>query len=245
MLLIVPPNTENVAEISALVQTATCLDWTVCMAPISWRIPKEYLGQEGAVYGENYFCEIIADQMNWQLISNDPDWLTKLDEKDHVRRVITMSTLTDAQNLTVKKFIKPANEGDNLFPAAVYETGDKLPKYNTVGECPVLLSGTIPYNTEWRCFVKNRKVASVCCYRHMEAKSEHIWPFDGLVAIEFVNKVLADEKVPCAAACTIDVGRSKKGFMSVIESSPAYTSELYGCELVGALDVIKASCVRK
>lgn len=245
MLLIVPPNTEKDVEIFALLQTATCLDWEILRAPTSWRIPREYLDTEGAVYGDNYFCQIIADQMNWELVGNEPDWLTTLDKEKYTRREITMSTLPDARKLLVKKFIKPSNEGDHLFPAAVYESGEKLPQNYAVGECPVLLSGTIPYNTEWRCFVKNRVIVSVSCYRHMQTKDEHIWNFDCVSAIDFVKKVLADEKVSFAPSATIDVGRSKKGFMSVIESSPAYSSELYGCELVGTLDAIKASCVAR
>jgi ATP-grasp domain-containing protein len=244
MLLILPPRTEDDGEFARLAQTADCLGWSVHRSSFSWRIPQELLGQEGAVYGKSYFCQVIAEQMNWDLLANPIDWLTGLTE-EYVRRTISISTLENARLLKEKRFVKPAEE-DRFFPAGVYEDGSKLPASTMFDDAPVLVSGTIPYATEWRCFVKDRVVVSASCYRmNKEFNQTHLWHWDANIAIDFVNKLLSDESVVCVPGVSIDVGRSKKGYLSIIESSPAWASDLYGCELVGTLDAIKASCVMR
>ena len=244
MLLILPPFGYDPREENArLAQTASCLGWSVHHSGISWRMPKNLIGHEGAVHGTPYFCQVVADQMGWDLLANPIDWITTLSE-EHIRRNIVLSTLGDAKRLTEKKFIRPAEE-DHLFPAKVYEDGSKIQTNTVFDNASVLVSDTIPYMTEWRCFVKDRHVVSVCCYRfNKEINQKHLWCWDVSSATDFVNKMLRDESVSCVSS-TIDVGRSKKGFMSVIETSPAWASDTFGCELVGTLDSIKASCIMR
>jgi hypothetical protein len=244
MLLILPPHHEEDTQITKLAITADCLGWSIHRSPISWRVPQELLGQDGAVYGKPYFCQVIAQQMDWELLANPTDWLTGLQE-EFVRRTITISTLENARLLKEKRFVKPAEE-DRFFKATVYDDGSKLPASRMFDDAPVLVSGTIPYVTEWRCFVKDRAVVSASCYRiNKETNQSYMWHWDVEEPVKFVNKMLLDESVVCASGASIDVGKSKKGFLSIIESSPAWCSELYGCELVGTLASIKASCIKR
>jgi hypothetical protein len=243
MLLIVSPNYKG--ETPLLIKTAQTLGWEVYSD--GWRIPKHLLNTPGAVYGELLFCETIAEQMNWKLISNPFDWITKLPE-EYVNRKVEFMTLAEARNITEEKFIKPADI--DCFDAKIYASGKDLPSRSTLDNVPTLVSDVMKFTSEYRCFVKNRSVISACCYWFKKFgmteaavnKSEN-YLNNNEVIIEFVNKMLKDERVECAPSAVIDVGRFKKDTYTVIKTNPAWTSGIYGCEMVAALDAIKSACV--
>lgn len=244
MLLITTPNYRG--EVSALAKTASALGWDVYNG--GWRIPAHLLHEPGAVYGEQFFCEAVADQMKWKLLSNPLDWLTKLPE-EYTRRSITYTTLSEARKITERKFIKPAD--DKCFPAKVYESGDELSKLSIIDTAAALISDVMTFTSEYRCFVKDRKITTACCYwyKHFGKEPEIDSPINYFanndLVIEFANKFLEDTRIECAPSAVIDIARYKsdEGLKFVVlESNPVYSSGLYGCEMVAALDSIAAAC---
>lgn len=243
MLLIVTPNYKG--EVQLLSKTAQALGWDVFFG--GWRVPKHLLHTPGAVYGEQFFCEIIAEQMNWKLLANPLDWLAKLPE-EYVNRKISFTTLSEARKITEEKFIKPAD--DKCFEAKVYASGSDLSTSEVLDNAPTLVSDVMKFTSEYRCFIKDRRVTTACCYwykPHPKTEPDINRPENYFVnndaVLEFVSKMLQDERVEVAPGSVIDVGRFKKDTYTVIESNPVYASGIYGCELVAALDAIKAACV--
>lgn len=246
MLLILTPNNRN-DEIRKLGRTAEILGWDVYYSKGSWWVPENLMGAPGAVYGEQFFCEVVASQMNWSLLYNSLDWLAKL-PKEYTCRNILFTKLSAARKITEEKFIKPAD--DKCFPARVYANGSELPP-TVIDEAPVLVSDVMRFTSEYRCFIKNRNVVSTCCYYYkgvnmQEAKINDptfYWTNHEAV-VDFVNKMLKDDRIECVKGSVIDVGRFQKDKYAVIESNPVYASGLYGCDTVAALDAIKSACVR-
>jgi hypothetical protein len=239
MLLIVTPNFKG--EVPILAKAAEILGWEVYRSPGGWRLPEDLKGKEGAVYGELYFCEVVAQQMNWTLRSNSLGWLARLPNK-YTKRNIEFMTLAEARKITEKKFIKPAD--DKVFPSQVYDNGDALPKQDYLDSVPVLVADKVKFLSEYRCFIKDRKVVSISCYLMMkEVNAAHNWYINTEPVVDFVNKMLEDDSVECAPGCVIDAGRLKNGEIAIVEDNPVYASGIYGCEIAASLDAIKASCL--
>jgi hypothetical protein len=239
MYLILTPNLKEDAIL--VKKAAKSLGFDVFIAPSQWRLSQEMLcqilGQHGIVYGEAMFCEVIAQQLNWKLYSNSQDWLTKLPHK-YVNRKISLTTMGAARKEQNKMFIKPADDIKS-FEAKVYMSGADLHPSNVLNDIPVLISEEMNFTSEYRCFVKNRKVVSVCCYKYLnEANKKEHYQFNNDLVIAFVNDLLRDDAVACAPGAVIDVGKFKKEEFAVIEANPAYASGVYGCEIIGALEAI-------
>jgi hypothetical protein len=224
MLLIIP-STNNKDEIFDLSATAKALGWNVFHS--GWRPPDHIKNQPGVVYGEDIFCEVIADQMNWKLISNPIEWITTLPEK-YVSRKIYCTTAAQARDIKDENLI--ISEPKSL-------EDDEI----------ILVSEKVTFTSKYRCFVKNKIVVSSCCYYYKDWNKEpefnvnFNYNINHEAIVKFVNDMLIDPEVNCEDS-VIDVGRFKKDTYSVIKSKPAYTSELFGCEKVAALDTIKSSC---
>jgi hypothetical protein len=242
MWLILTPNKQ--VDVTRLSQTACALGWSIFDR--GWNIPKHILKAPGAVYGERIFCEVIAEQMGWKLLSNTPDWITTLPE-EYVSRKISFTNLITARNITDEKFITSCV--GKCFEAKVYSSGAELIANEDYDEISVLVSDVMKFTSKYRCFVKNKKVIAVCCYyykdwnKEPEINSPANYNTNSEPVIKFVNDMLANEKVNCVASTCIDVGRFKKDTYAVINSKPSYMSGFYGCEIVAALDAIKTSCV--
>lgn len=243
MLLIVTPNYKG--EVPILSKTAAILGWDVYNQ--GWRVPEHLLKERGAVYGEQFFCEVIAEQMGWKLLNNRLDWLTTLPE-EYVSRKIEFMTMSEARKIRTEKFIKPAD--DKCFESRIYANGDLLPKTDVLDDAPTIVSDVMKFTSEYRCFIKDRSVISMCCYLYKDytASEPDInkperYSANSEAVIEFVTRMLLDERVDCVPGSVIDIGRFKKDTYAVIESNPVYASGLYGCDTVASLAAIKAGCI--
>ena len=58
-------------------------------------------------------------------------------------------------------------------------------------------------------------------------------------AADFCNKVLQDPQAKIPDAVVIDMGRIKGKGWAVIEANAAYSSGLYGCDPIKAIEVIQ------
>jgi hypothetical protein len=249
MLLITTPNVKS--ETRKIINAAQGLGWAVYND--SWRIPDRLkTNTDIAIYGEWLFCETVAEQTGYKLQRNPLNWLAKLPE-EYVNRKVVFTNLGEARRLTERKFIKPAD--NKLFQAKIYNSGSELTN-SLEDNIPVLISDVMSFTSEYRCIVKNRQVISSCCYwlhtKQMQnlnqaAELNLSKNYDNKFhdVVNFVNKMLKDDRVECVNSCTIDVGRFDKDRYTIIEENPIYASGIYGCDPVAMLDAIKSSCIRE
>src|SRR5258708_4449513 len=250
MLLIV--SWSNAGKYPLLVKTAEALGWDTQIGCL----PKDLTSSPGAVYGDPFYCSAVAKKMNWKLLNNPFDWLTKLPE-EYVNRSVYLTTLSAARKLTEEKFIRPISNKYS-FDARIYATGTELP---VVGQCnlpeveifdeiPVLVSDVMKITSEYRCVVKNRRVTTACCYylksfgmQEAQINKPENYYNNYEAVVKFLNAALQDERVECTDTAIIDVARFKKDTYTILGSSPIYSSDVYGCEIVAFLDGLKGSCI--
>src|SRR6202034_4601671 len=98
MILITQPRVgTSHNEILALQMAARSRGWDVLSAPGGWRLDEELIASKavGVPYGSQTFCEVIAQQMGWQLKANPFDWLAKVPEF-YLKRKVQFMTLGEA-----------------------------------------------------------------------------------------------------------------------------------------------------
>jgi len=241
MIIIVSSQAKSSEKLS---RAAKIVGYQSFEADHSWKMPDNIKQALGAVYGGDLFCESIADQMGWSLISNPADWVVKL-PKDYTARNIFASTIEGALKHKEKKFF--IKSPTKLFKARVCEAPVTFPT-NVLNDHPILISDYVNFTSEYKCFVKNKKVVSICCYKWTnEFNTPANYGKNNKEVITFVNKMLADARVECVSATVINVGKHGKlddngNGLAVIDSEPAYMSEIYGCEISASLDTIMSSC---
>ena len=242
MIIIVSSQAKSSEKLS---RAAKIVGYQSFEADHSWKMPDNIKHALGAVYGGDLFCESVADQMGWALISNPADWVVKL-PKEYISRNIYAATVKDALEIPKEKkfFVKSPSK---IFKARVCEGGLTFPT-TVLNDHPVLISDFMNFTSEYKCFVKDKKVVSICCYKWLnEFNTSAHYGKNNKEVVAFVNKLLADKRVECVSATVINVGKYGKledngGGLAVIDSEPAYMSEIYGCEISASLDTIMSSC---
>lgn len=231
-------------EVLALQMAARELGWDVLSAPSGWRLPDELIasGVKGVPYGSQTFCEVVAQQMNWTLKANPFDWLAKL-PKVYLSRQVDFMTLGEAEKLTERKFIKPAD--DKCFDAKVYNVGEFKPHELISKDYPVLVSDVVNFDLEYRCFVDGTRVRTWSNYiYHEHVADPKFWDAIPVntewLPDDFVQFIMDDdiETVPSV----IDVGRIPGKGWAIIETNQAWASGLYGCDAGLALQVMTQAC---
>jgi hypothetical protein len=233
----------------SIASVAQALGWSVCND--GWHIPERLKGEQGAAFGTKIFVEQVANQMGWRIIANPEDWTARLPE-EYVSRKIGVIPTNEARKIIEPKFMKTIGK-EWYFESRIFELGEELPPY-VLGEVPVLVSDVLRYTSKYRCFIKNRKVITSCCYylrtKQMENASmvselnlpkNYVNNYDDVVL--FVDRMLQDDRVECVQACAIDVCRFDKDKYAVIGSSSACTTAPIGCELTAVFDAVKTTCV--
>jgi hypothetical protein len=264
MILITQPRVgKSHNEILALHYAAESLGWEVYPADGSWRLSEELIasGKVGVPYGSWTFCEVIAQQMGWELKRNTFDWLAKLPIK-YTKRKVEFMTLAEAKKITERKFIKPAD--DKCFDAKVYEPGTFNPAAIIEDNYPTLVSDPVEFTMEYRCFTDGWTAKTWSNYIYHEHLADPKY-WDAVPATaeclphEFLNKCLQDIstewdngggnpvsmlKIPGTVPSVVDVGFIPGKGWAIIETNEAYASGLYGCDPVEAIQVMKAACQR-
>ena len=102
-------------------------------------------GRDVVLYGEPLFADVVAPSLGIALLQAPFDWLPGLPEH-YRRRQVTFTTLAAAREYPQPAFIKPAD--DKCFPAAVYDSADRLPAPGPVPEwTPVLIAEPVSRRT--------------------------------------------------------------------------------------------------
>ena len=230
-------------EILAMQMVARARGWDTHGAHFGWRLPDEVIESKvaGCPYGSQTFCEVICQQMNWGLIGNSHDWLTKIPQK-FLKREVKFCLLKEARNLEFEgsRFIKPAD--DKCFDAKIYTEQEFDPPIVVLDDTPVIISDPVEFTEEYRCFVDGKKCLTVSCYLyHGEINEPKNWYNPNCIEAEkFVNKAIS--AVPTVPS-VVDVGIMENGW-AVIESNQAWASGIYGCEPDSVLTVLEQTCYK-
>src|SRR6185369_13211264 len=163
---------------------------------------------EVAVYGEPLFAQHVAQTLGLRLMEPPLDWLPRLPALWRGRDV-RLTTLAEARKVSERAFIKPADE--KCFDARIYSSGAELPAPGPLPEdLPVLVQEVVDWTIEFRCFVLERKVATVSAYWRdgKLAKSEDgVWLASEAELNEarsFCDSVLRDPSVSTPDAIVLD-----------------------------------------
>lgn len=229
-LLLAPRITDDSV---AMWRAAISMGWSVQRLN-GWRVPESLSGRasELVIYGEPLFAEAVADQLSLALLEPSVDWLTMLPSAFLSRRV-TLTKLVDARALSDPAFVKPA-EG-KVFEARVYSSGQELPGPDLVdSSLPVLCSEIVDFRLEVRSIIHLGKIVTLSPYWREGALAQDAngtWAFredEEKQSREFLELLLADERVELPPACTVDVGLLRDGGWAVIEANPIWGAGLYG-----------------
>lgn len=243
-LLFLPPRVSE--SISLIEEAARTSGWNVIRLP-GWRVLDPVDPAEKVVaYGEPLFVATIAEQLGLSLIEPPFSWLPSLAIK-YTKRSVRLTTLGEARLAAGPIFAKPAD--DKCFTAAVYQSGASITASQLLpANIPVLISDIVQFESEYRFFICDRKIATSCEYfrsGELLSESSQVGMSCGetLEAVDFVDLLLADHTVELPPALVIDVGRISGLGWAVIEANPAFGSGLYRCDPKAVLPVLSRSIV--
>lgn len=198
-----------------------------------------------AVYGEEAFCEWVAEECNLNLHQNSLDWIAKV-AHPFVKRKINFLTLQEAKkeqklnnSILNKKRIDPAD--DKCFKGGVL---DAFP--NVSDSTPILLSDNVDWKFKFRYIIKEGKVVTRCCYQidklfNNKTTSQTNIKVAGIDNNSFMQTILTH--INCAPSCVIDIGVNKETNMwGIIKTKPIWASDFLGCDPQFFLDALIHSC---
>lgn len=234
--LVLPPRFTPPAQ--SMRRAALAAGWRVHRMT-SWRVTQPPKGPL-VLYGEPLFAVAVADQLRLTLVAPDDGWLPRLPMR-WTRRVVDMARFEDAQALTTRRFVKPADA--KCFKAAVYAPGE-MRAIDADPDTIVLISEPVIFEVEYRYFIADRRVHAASIYIRdgdIADGADETWPAPADEAAEaraFIDAVLRDPDVDVPAAVVIDVGRLDTGDWAVVEANPAWGSGLCGADPRAVLPVL-------
>ncbi|MDM5179895.1 ATP-grasp domain-containing protein [Massilia sp. DJPM01] len=240
-LILTPRHTD---DSHVLWKAAARLGWQVERLA-AWRVPPALQSlADPVLYAEALFGPTLAEQLGLALLNPAQDWLVRL-PFDYRKRAITLATLGAARQLTEPAFIKPPN--DKSFPAAVYR-GPELPaEYDDA--MPVLVSGVVTWELEFRCFILDRTLATYSIYsRRGELQRDadfHSTPEEDAQLEAFMARLLADPAVDLPAATVVDAGIIEGLGWACVEQNAAWGAGIYGCDAERVLTVLERASVKR
>lgn len=231
----------NFSEDSMIINQATIDTEFTAMRFGSWNVPAEYQKDVVAVYGEDLFTTIVAEQCNLKLLKPADDWLASVPTK-YTLRNITYDRFGNIQNVQ-NKFIKPVDF--KFFPAGVYTSVDKIQGAKTIdSNIEVFVSDVVRWTIEIRCFVIDRTIQTWSTYIYngeIELK-DSIEKSEETEMLNFLNEFLTDKTIDLPKAVVIDVGYIPEKGWALIEANPVWSSGVYACNPKKVIDTIVKSC---
>lgn len=214
------------------------------------RGPARLRERECALYAETDLALRVARMHGLGLIEPTLDLLARLPRKYLLRQVDFM-TLSAAQTLTGRTFVKPADCTAKVFDAAIYEAGRFIFCDDDLSpQTPVLASEPVDWEAEFRLVVQERKVVAFSPYIRggwLARNAQGEWPFSQTEAEEmlsFARELLANDAVALPPAFVLDVGFIGSRGWAVVEMNPVWCSGLLGCDLNVMLPVLRRACQR-
>lgn len=208
-----------------------------------WNVPEEFRADVIAVYGEDIYAEIVAEQCNLTLTKPYDDWLSKI-SKEFTKRKISYGKLKDFVN-EENIFIKCSDF--KSFKAGVFDKVTDIKSFHTLDlDSMVFTSEVVEWELEVRCFVLNNEIKTHSSYwRNNEFDTNPLSEKEELDLYKFFDSFIHKYSSKVPKAIVLDFGIIKEKGWALIEANPAWCSGLYACDAVKALEVIVESCVKK
>jgi len=243
--LVLPPRYTD--DSNLMRRAAIEAGWNIERLP-GWRAPEWLRDCEPILYGEPLFAAVVADALGLALLEAPFHWLTTI-PGEWLRRDVRFMTLADARH-EGRAFMKPAD--DKCFVARVYESGSELPDSDVLPDAtPVLVSEPVNWSIEFRCFILENQLVTLSPYLRdadLCQAGDGSWSAtDDEIqqATDFIECVLADDRVDLPPAVVVDVGVIADAGWAVLESNAAWGSGIYGCDPTKVLNVIRRACLQR
>lgn len=208
-----------------------------------WSVPEEFRQDVIAVYGEDIYAEIVAEQCQLTLLKPADDWLNHVDE-DFTQRKISYGQLKDFL-LEENIFIKCSDF--KTFKAGVYQKVSDIKGFDSLDpQIAVFTSEVVEWELEVRCFVLNNKIKTYSFYWRSNAfNTNELSEKEKKDMFSFFEFFIQNYSSTLPAAIVLDFGIIKGKGWALIEANPAWCSGLYACDAKKALEVIVKSCIKK
>lgn len=207
-----------------------------------WNVPEEFRAEVVAVYGEDIYAEIVAEQCNLTLTKPDDHWLSIVSE-EFTGRKISYGQLKDFIN-EGPVFIKCSDF--KSFKAGVVDKITDIKGFDSLDpEMTVFISEVVEWELEVRCFVLNGEIKTFSSYWRND-----VYDINALSENEqqelsaFFKKFMQQNAGTLPKAIVLDFGIVRGKGWALIESHPAWCSGLYACNAEKALEVIVESCIK-
>ena len=245
-ILVLPPR--QTPDADAIRMAAAAAGWRIEQLT-SWRAPDTLRGHDLVLYGEPLFADVVTPTLGLALLEPTIDWLIRVPSV-YRQRAVYLTTLGALSAQREPAFIKPA--ADKCFPAGLYATGSSL----LVGiqglpdSTPVLVAEPVQWEVEFRCFVLERKIATLSPYLRdgeLARAADGSWsasPREWQEAQAYAAMVVADLNVPLPPSVVVDVGRIAGKGWAIVEANAAWGSGIYGCEAQHLLLVLRRASLK-
>lgn len=207
-----------------------------------WKVPEEFRSDVVAVYGEDIYAEIVAEQCNLTLTKPDDHWLSIIPE-EFTKRNISYGQL--------KAFI---NEGPvfikcsdfKSFKAGVFDKVTDIKGFDSLDpEMTVFISEVVEWELEVRCFVLNGEIQTFSSYwRNGVYDTDPLKEMEQRELSAFFSRFMEQYAETLPKAIVLDFGIIRGKGWALIEANPAWCSGLYACDAQKALEVIVKSCIK-
>jgi len=207
-----------------------------------WTVPEEFRKDVIAVYGEDIYAEIVAEQCNLTLTKPDDNWLSKISEEFTKRKISygQLKDFVDEENI----FIKCSDF--KSFKAGVFDKVTHIKGFDSLDlESTVFTSKVVEWQLEVRCFVLDKEIKTYFSYwRNNAFDTNPLSETEQKDLFAFFNKFMKQYAETLPKAVVLDFGIIKGKGWALIEANPAWCSGLYACDAEKALEVIVESCIK-
>jgi hypothetical protein len=207
-----------------------------------WNVPEEFRDDVVAVYSEDLYAEIVAEQCHLTLTKPNDNWLSKIPE-EFTKRKISYGRLKDfvhEKNI----FIKCSDF--KSFKAGVFDKVENINGFDSLDpESMVFTSEVVEWELEVRCFVLNNEIKTYSSYwRNNTFNTNLLSETEEKDMFEFFNDFIKQYSETLPKAIVLDFGIITGKDWALIEANPAWCSGLYACNAEKALEVIVKSCIK-
>ncbi len=205
-------------------------------------VPEEFSKDVVAVYGEDIYAEIVAEQCNLTLTKPDDHWLSIISE-EFAKRKISYGPLKDFVN-EGPVFIKCSDF--KSFKAGVFDQVTDIKGFDSLDpEIMVFTSEVVEWELEVRCFVLKGEIKTFSSYwRNNVYDDRPIAEHEKHELFEFFSRFMQRYAETLPKAIVLDFGIIRGKGWALIEANPAWCSGLYACNPEKALEVIVESCIK-
>ncbi len=225
-----------------LASAAARKEWQSCALDES---PQLLITGPRSFYGGSDRAAEYAARFELSLIEPPLDLLARV-PADLLARTVRFGTLAAMKHLPGPIFVKPADPILRNFDAGVYRCVADVRGRTTIDEqTPVLVSEPVEWTAEFRCFIRERKVAAWSPYLSF---GRPVWkpgsagelPANLAAFCErLVNRM--GETLP--PAFVVDIGVLEDGRWAVVEFNPAWCSSILGANAEKVLTVIERAAI--